>query len=157
MIRYLDKVNELGMLEELFDLYFENMNAIAPEEAPYEAQKREWVACIGDALTKDPRQIMLIYAEGKLAGFCMYYINKGILMIEELQLRSEYQRTAALLPLCRHFRKRRELIEFVECFAHKQNGHSRKLIGKWGMEPVGQTPDGGIIHFKGPAERVFHK
>ena len=157
MVRYLDKGNELGMLEELFDLYFENMNAIATEEAPYEAQKREWVACIGDALTKDPRQILLIYAEGKLAGFCMYYINKGILMIEELQLRSEYQRTAVLLPLYRHFRKRRELIEFVECFAHKQNSHSRKLIGKWGMEPVGQTPDGGIIHFKGPADRVFQK
>ena len=157
MIRYLDKENELELLEELFGLFFENMNAIAPEEAPYEVQNREWVACIREALTKKPRQIMLIYAEGKLAGFCMYYINKGILMIEELQLRQAYHRTAVLLPLYRHFKKQIDRIEYVECFAHKQNSHSRKLIGKWGMMPVGQTPDGGIIHFQGLADRIFQK
>ena len=157
MVRYLDKANELGLLEALFDLYFENMNRIAPEDAPYDAQQREWVACIGEALTKDPRQILLIYGEGKLAGFCMYYINKGLLMIEELQLRPEYQRTAALLPLYRHFRKLTGNIEYVECFAHKQNSHSRKLITKWGMESVGETPDGRIIHFRAAADCVFRK
>ena len=157
MVRYLDKAKELGLLEELFELFFDNMNAIAPEEAPYEIQKREWIACISEALTKDPRQILLIYGEGKLVGFCMYYINKGILMIEELQLCPQYQRTAALLPLYRHFKKHRGNIESVECFAHKQNSHSRKLIGKWGMEPAGQVQDGRIIHFKGAAEGMFRK
>ena len=157
MVRYLDKGNELGLLEELFGLYFENMNAIAPEKAPYEVQKREWVACIGEALTKDPRQILLIYAEGEMAGFCMYYINKGILMIEELQLRRAYHRTAVLLPPYRHFKKQSGRFESVECFAHKQNSHSRKLIGKWGLESVDETPDGRIIHFRAAAYRVFHK
>ena len=156
MIRYLDKVNEQGVLEELFDLMFENMNAIAPEETPYEVQKQEWLDCIGDALTKDPRQILLIYGDGALAGFCMYYINKGILMIEELQLRPAYHRTAILLPLYRHFRKQVG-IDYVECFAHKTNSHSRSLISKWGLEAVGQTPDGRILHFRGASDQVFHK
>ena len=156
MIRYLDKVHEMGILEELFDLMFENMNVIAPEEAPYEVQKREWLDCIGEALMKDPRQILLIYLEGVLAGFCMYYINNGVLMIEELQLRPAYHRTAALLTLYRHFRNQTE-IDYVECFAHKTNSHSRSLIGKWGLEVVGQTPDGRILHFRGAADRVFRK
>lgn len=157
MIRYLDKKTELPLLPELFDLMFENMNAIAPEEAPYEVQKREWLACIGEALTKDPRQIQLIYGDSKLVGFCMYYINNGILMIEELQLRPEFHRTAVLLPLYRFFRKQVEKIDYVECFAHQTNSHSRSLITKWGLEVVGQTPDGRILHFRGAADHVFHK
>ena len=157
MIRYLDKTKELGRLEELFDLLYGNMNAIAPAEESYEMQKRQWVACIGEALTKDPRQVLLIYAEGKLAGFCMYYINNGILMIEELQLRPEYQRTAALLSLYRHFRKLSHEAEYVECFAEKRNSHSRRLIAKWGLEPVEETPDGSCIHYRGAAKRIFRK
>ena len=157
MVRYLDKVNELGLLEELFDLFFDNMNAIAPEEEPYAMQKRQWVACITEALTKDPRQILLIYAEGQLTGFCMYYINKGILMIEELQLRPEFHRTAVLLPLYHFFRKQTGKIDYVECFAHKQNSHSRKLIAKRGLEPVGETPDGNCIHYSGSAKEIFRK
>ena len=157
MIRYLDKKSELPLLPELFDLMFENMNAIAPEETPYEVQKREWLKCIEDALTKDPRQIQLIYEDGALAGFCMYYINKGILMIEELQLCPAYHRTTILLPLYRHFRQQVEKIDYVECFAHQTNSHSRSLITKWGLEVVGQTPDGRILHFRGTADRVFRK
>lgn len=153
MIRLLDKERELGLLPQLFDLFYENMSVIAPEDRPYEEQKREWLSCIGEALTREPRQILLFYAGKTLAGFCMYYIRGDMLMIEELQIRAAYQKTVLAAELYRFVRRNLlAKVNWIEAYAHGTNAASQRLMKKLGMEQVGC--DGGFLHFRGKTEKI---
>lgn len=156
MVRYLDKDKEQGLLPELFDLLYENMTPIAPFSASFEAEKRQWLSCIGEALQKDPRQMLLLYRGSVLAGFCMYYINGGKLMVEEVQIREAYRRTTLAVEL---FRFLKGILPqdavYIEAFADKRNIPSRNLMENHGMEPIGETPDGSCIHYRGMINCIF--
>ena len=105
MVRYLDKGRELALLSELFDLLYENMEHITPFTGSFSDEKIQWLSCIAEAIEKEPRKILLLYRKTELAGFCMYYINGGKLMVEEMQIRSSYQRTSIAAELFRFLRK----------------------------------------------------
>ena len=156
MVRYLDKEKELGLLPELFDLLFENMSDIAPFSGSREAEKTQWVDRIKDALKREPRRMLLLYGGNTLAGFCMYYINGGKLMVEEVQIRKDYQQTTAPAEL---FRFLKGILTpdtaCIEAYADKRNLNSRRLMEKHRMEPMGETSDGTCIHYRGKIDRVF--
>lgn len=156
MVRYLDKERELTLLPALFDVMYENMKEIAPFAEGYEAEKLQWVSCITEAMQKEPRKILLLYRKTELVGFCMYYINGGKLMVEEMQIRNAYQRTSIAAELFR-FLKRNLMpdTEFVEAFADQRNTHSRKLMEKHGINPIGETPDGVFVHYRGKVSCIF--
>lgn len=92
MVRFLDKEKEMYLLGELFDILYGNMEPAAPFDGSYQEEKAEWTACVGAALRKPPRQMLLLCAGEQLAGFCMYYINGDTMMVEEVQIRGEYQK-----------------------------------------------------------------
>lgn len=156
MVRYLDKERELGLLPALFDLLYGNMKDIAPFSGSIDAEKSQWITCIAEAIQKEPRKILLLYRESELAGFCMYYINGGKLMVEEMQICSAYRRTSIGAELFRFLKK---ILPpdtgYVEAFADKRNGLSRRLMEKHGMEPVGETPDGTCLHYRGAVNSLF--
>lgn len=156
MVRYLDKGRELALLSELFDLLYENMEHIAPFTGSFSDEKIQWLSCIAEAIEKEPRKILLLYRKTELAGFCMYYINGGKLMVEEMQIRSAYQRTSIAAELFRFLRKILPPdTEYVEAFADKRNLYSREFMEKHGMEPTGETPDGTCIHYRGRVNYKF--
>lgn len=158
MVRYLDKEKELELLPELFDLLYENMHSIAPFSESYEGEKGQWVHCIKDALKREPRRMLLLYAGNTLAGFCMYYINDGKLMVEEVQIRKEYRHTtvaAELFQFLKHILT--PDVAYIEAFADKRNLNSRHLMEKRHMKPIGQTPDGTCIHYRGERESFLTK
>lgn len=150
MVRYLDKRRELELLPVLFDLLYENMKDIAPFSGSFTEERNQWVRCIAEAVQKEPRKLLLLYREKELVGFCMYYINGGKLMVEEMQIRNAYQRTSIAAELFR-FLKRNLMpdTEFVEAFADQRNRNSRQLMERHGMKPIGETPDGSYIHYRG--------
>ena len=87
---FLNKSEKDHYLPQLFDLLYENMKVIAPSGLSYEQEKTEWLENVSPALEKAPRQIVLCFVAGELAGYMQYYIRDTLLMVEEIQLKKKY-------------------------------------------------------------------
>ncbi len=154
---YLDKSKKDEILPTLFDIFYENMFAIAPSELPLEDEKNEFVCEISRALEKEPRKIILCYCKGELAGFLMYYTNQNLLMIEELQLISKYQKTMLFYRLCKFLiANLPENIEKVESFAHRQNANSLSLQASLGMQLI-ECESPLFHHLRGDAKAIVKR
>ena len=155
MIRFLDKEQELHLLEQLFDLLYENMRPIAPSDPPYEEEKQQWMAQVRPAMAKAPRQIVLIYDGEELAGYLQYYINRGLFMVEEIQLRKDCRSTSHFSSLWKFMsRIIPEDTRTMEAYADPRNLASRHLMEKLCMTVVEEDSDGHFLHFRGPLQKL---
>ncbi len=147
---YLNKQEKEYWLPQLFDLLYDNMRLIAPGELPYDEEKQLWLSNVSPALEKGPRQILLCFADGELAGFLQFYTRGDLLMVEEVQLKKAYHRSFLFYRLCKSLLEILPTdIAVVEAYAEKRNAYSQKLMGKLGMEIVGE--DGPFLHLRGNA------
>ena len=150
---YLEKGQKERWLPGLFDLYYENISVIAPSGMPYEAERKEWLANVSPALDKAPRQVLLALDGEILAGYVMFYTRDDLLMVEEVQLRREYQGGLLFLRLCRKLLgDLPKDIRRIEAFAHRENARSRKLMGRLGMAEVPE--DAPFVHLRGDARAI---
>ena len=155
MIRFLDKEKELHLLEQLFDLLYENMRPIAPSDLPYEEEKHQWLSQVGPAMAKAPRQIVLVYDGEDLAGYLQYYINRGLFMVEEIQLRPNCRSTSHFSSLWKFMaRVIPEDTHIIEAYADPRNLVSSHLMKKFGMTVVEEDSDGHFLHFRGSLHRL---
>ena len=146
----LDKSKKDSILPALFDILHSNMSRIAPSGKSYEDELSHWLSCVSPALDKEPRRILLIYDGCVLAGFFQYFVNGGLFMIEEIQLCERYHRTGALGELYAYLAGViPEDTELVEAYAHKSNITSIALLGRLGLEVIGETDDGSLYRFRG--------
>ena len=156
--KYLNKSEKNTFLPFLFDIFYANMSGHLQSSKSYEQERDEWLSEVSPALEKELRQVILCYSEGELAGFLMYYVREDMLMIEEVQLKEEFQRTRAFYLLCRHLmRALPENIRTVEAYAHKSNQNSQNLMLALGMECIGAIESLGIVHLRGLAEKIRAK
>ena len=150
MIRFLDKALEMHLLEQLFDLLYENMLPIAPSGLGYEEEKQQWLSEVVPAMAKAPRQIILLYDGDILAGFLQYYINHGLFMVEEIQLRKDFRSTSLFAALWKFMsRIIPKDAQTIEAYADPRNLHSRHLMEKLGMEPLEDNTCAPLLHFRG--------
>ena len=150
---YLDKSKKEQWLPILFDLLYENMQEIAPSDLTYEQEKAQWLSRVSPALEKEPRKIILCLAESALAGYVQYYTNKNLLMIEEIQIAKDFQRTTLFYSLCKHLAQVLPPdLETIEAFALKQNLYSRKLMNRLGMEQIEENDD--FVHMRGSIQNI---
>ena len=153
---YLDKAQKDKWLPLLFDLFYENMAKIITFDKSFEDEKREWVACISEALEKAPRQIILCLDNGDVAAFVMYYTKNELLMIEELQIKEEYQRTRLCYRLLKYLiEELPDEITLVEAYAHKDNHNSQHVMKNLGMQPLDE--EGRFVHLRGSARYIKEK
>ena len=151
MIRFLDKDTEMPLLGQLFDLLYENMRTIAPSPLPYEAEKQQWLSEVGPAMAKAPRQIVLVFDRDALAGYLQYYINNGLFMVEEVQLRQDCRGSSLFAALWKFMsRIIPEDVRTIEAYADPRNLHSCHLMKKLGMVSVEDGSCGHLLHFRGP-------
>ena len=137
----------------LFDLFYRNMQEIAPTDLSYEQEKQQWLSNVSPALDKDPRQILLCFDGDVLAGYVQYYTNQKLLMVEEIQMEKAYQRTTLFYGICTNLADMLPKgIETVEAYAHKKNLYSRQLMAKLGMAQIGE--EGPFVHLQGSAESL---
>ena len=155
MIRFLDKETEMALLEHLFDLFYENMRTIAPSPLPYEVEKQQWLSEVGPAMAKPPRRIVLVFDGEELVGYLQYYINNGLFMVEEVQLRQDC-RASTLFAALWKFMSRiiPEDTYTIEAYADPRNLHSCRLMKKLGMEPVADASCGHLLHFRGSLDHI---
>ena len=151
---YLDKTEKEQWLPELFDLFYENMRSIAPLGLSYRQEKEQWLSEVSPALEKAPRQIILCLAGEQLVGYMQYYIREGMLMVEELQLKPQYQGTLLFCGLCKHLlRVLPGDLKTIEAYAHLKNRRSIDLMKKLGMEICQEQPP--FAHLRGSAEKAY--
>lgn len=142
---YLDKKQKNEYLPLLFDILYSNMEKTVPGEF----DKNEFILEVGNALEKEPRQIILCHCQDELAGFLMYYTRENLLMVEELQLVQKYQKTRLLHDLCKHMITiLPDNIEYIEAFAHKDNSTSISLQKWLGMVIIDNT-NAKLFHLRG--------
>ena len=155
---FLDKQRCGELLPVLFDILYENMRDIAPSGLSYEQERSEWLAEVAPAIQKAPRQIVLIKDGGELAGYCQYYVNNSLLMVEEIQLKTRYQRTRALYGLCLFLKAAVPTdTSWIEAYADRRNTGSQKLMHSLGMACVGQSHGGKLLHFRGEIKTLADK
>lgn len=154
-ISYLNKAEKEKWLPQLFDLFWDNMRLIAPGEGSYAEEKQQWLANVSPALEKAPRQILLCLDGEELLGYLQYYTRQDLLVLEEVQLRRDYQRTLLFHRLCRSLiRILPGKIRYVEAYADRRNLYSRKIMEKLGMEPLPEGEASPFVHLRGTAEQI---
>lgn len=157
MIRFahLDKSHKDIWLPRLFELLYSNMKAIAPFDSTYDEAAKDWISEVSPALEKEPRQILLCLQADALIGYLQYYIRGDLLMIEELQIKSEYQRTLLFCSFCKQIsRILPPQVFFVEAYAQTGNLYSQRIMTRLGMECTA-TPDGAYFHFCGELKEMM--
>lgn len=155
---FLNKSEKDYWLPQLFDLLHENMQNIAPSGLSYEQEKREWLDTVSPALEKAPRQIVLCFVSGKLAGYIQYYVREQMLMVEEIQLKKQYHRTMLFYRFCKFLMSVvPDNLQTIEAYAHKQNSNSIALMEKLGMQLCKTDPESPFVYMVGSAGMIFRR
>ena len=153
MFLHLDKGEKDHWLPVLFDLLYENMSVIAPSGMSYEDEKAQWLSQVSPALDKAPRQIVLGFAEEELVGYMQYYLRQQMLMVEEIQLKREYQKTSLFYGFCKYLASVvPEDLQTVEAYADKRNLNSICLMERLGMTAC--ETDTQFVHMRGRVEQM---
>lgn len=156
VLTYLDKAEKDLWLPRMFDLLCDNMRCIAPSGLGYEAERVQFLAEVSPALDKAPRQVILCLDGDELVGFLQFYTRDTLLMVEEVQLRKDHQRTLLFFRLCRFLTEALpDGITAVEAFADKRNLNSQRIMYKLGMQVLTDgIPYPNLLHLRGEAASV---
>lgn len=151
---FLDKSKAKLILPSLFSILHSNMSKIAPTGNTYAEDERIFLDSVAPALEKAPRQIVLMYNEAGLVGYFQYYVNGELFMMEEIQLKAEYQHSGIfrdfycwLLPLLP------DGITRVEAYSHKKNTNSQSILRHLGLEVIEENKTG--YHFCGDFAKLY--
>ena len=147
---YADKNDLPILLPRLFSILHANMSVIAPTGQTYDEEYREWYSNVYPAMQKPPRQIALMYAEDRIIGYFQYYVNNGLLMMEEIQLEQAYHGTGVFSAFYAWLvGQLTEEIDCVEAFSHKSNVRSQGILGHLGLKRIGDCKNGDCYHYRG--------
>lgn len=89
--KHLRKNDINDIAHQLFLILAENMSQIAPTGNSFEEDEKIWSSNVIPALEKDKRKIVLFYDDAEIIGFFQYYINNSLFMMDEIQIKKEYQ------------------------------------------------------------------
>lgn len=119
------------------------------------AEDREtWLSYIAPALMRDGRKIVLMEAGKDLAGYFQYSLQAGTFIMEELQIKPEYQGTGLFNRLFLWLLGQLpDGIQWVEAFANKKNNKSRSILRHLGLSARGENQSGSSFHYKCAFER----
>lgn len=148
--KYADKRNIEDILPCLFDIFYSNMSVIAPTGNTYEDDLKEWLSNIIPAMQKEQRQIVLMLVDNKLIGYFQYYICSDSLMMEEIQIRKEYQSTGLFkLFYSWLIKKMPQNIKYAEAYSDKANYKSQGILEHLGLIKSGEDKSGKFLYYKG--------
>ncbi|MBQ7016304.1 MAG: GNAT family N-acetyltransferase [Firmicutes bacterium] len=143
---YLNKNEFDKYARGLFAVLCENMSQIAPTGNDPEEDFKFWSQAMNEELQSEKRQIiMIIHKESeKIIGYFQYSVNENVFMMEEIQINQAYQgRNNIFRDLYGVVFENMEAgVEVVEAYANKKNAKSIGILGKLGLEIVGENKRG---------------
>lgn len=141
--RFFDIREDRAVLDEMYDILWFNMSKIAPTGNGYDEDKAMWLRYNEPAMTGGKYVTVLMYADGALAGYFQYYIDGGAMMVCEIQIRPEYQRSFLFGEFFRFFVNTvPEEVKYVDAFTSKKNINLQTIAKKLGMEITGENKNG---------------
>lgn len=119
----------------LFDILHTNMSSIIQSETTREEEYAEWSRAVGEGMQKPARRIILINCGSELIGFFQYYVNADVFMMEEIQLKREYQTKYGIFRSLFDFLipKLPPDIPHIRSFAHPDNKKSDAILRHMGL------------------------
>lgn len=152
-IGLMPKEDKEKLLLILFDIYYQNTSSITHLNSTHPSLKSEWTCEVSFALDKPQRNIIIARDGDNIVGFAMLYTNGDLLMVEEIQIVKDYQRTRLLFDLCRF------ICDFaspnilrIEAYAIKSNSISIALMHSLGFLIVDESNDSKFLHLAADAE-----
>ena len=88
---YLDKLKFDNLSKNIFCILAANMSKIAPTGNSYKDDYRSWFCGLKRELEREQRKVILIYSDNELIGFFQYNIDNNNLIMEEIQIRPDWQ------------------------------------------------------------------
>lgn len=147
---YLNKNESGSILPGLFSILFSNMDKISPTGNSFEEDYDIWFSNVYPALKKPQREIVLMYADGCIIGYFQYYINLGVFMMEEIQIKSDYHQKGVFNDFYSWLIKRLPSeIQNVEAYSNKNNIKSQGILEHLGLKKIGESQNGSSFHYKG--------
>ena len=154
----LQKPDSDSVLPILFEILHSNMSRIAPTGNSYDEDFSMWMSCIKPALEKAPRQILLLYDNDEIIGYFQYYVNDGVFMMEDIQLREQYHGTGIFSQLYRYLvQMLPPETEYIEAYANKKNEKSIAVLIHLGLDIIGENKNGISYHFRGRYENLIRR
>ena len=151
-----EKYDEI--LPQLFHILYSNMSVIAPTNHSYDEDFKIWISYIYPSLQDDSRKTVLINVDGMLIGYFRYSLNLSSLLMEDIQIISEYQGSGVFSLLYKWLVKELpQSIETVEAYANKQNSKSIGVLEHLGLRCVGVNKTGKSFHYKGDYSSLLNK
>mgnify|MGYP000866731866 CR=1 FL=1 len=150
ILDFLDKSEFDSLSKDIFGILAANMSEIAPTGNSYEDDYKSWYCALKEGLKKEQRQIILIYSENELVGFFQYYLDDGNLVMEEIQIRSDWQGKGIFRALYGFLISNLPSgIRNVEAYANKKNIRSQRILKRLGLNIDGENKNGNSYHFSG--------
>ncbi len=155
--KYADKQNIEETLPYLFDILHSNMSIITPTGNTYKNDLKEWLSNIIPAMQKEPRQIVLMFADSELIGYFQYYISSDSLMMEEIQIRNDYQGTGLFnLFYSWLIEKLPKNLKQVAAYSNKNNCKSQGVLEHLGLRKTGEKSC-NFFYYKGDYAVLLEK
>lgn len=156
--QYLNSDENNEVLPQLFHILYSNMSIIAPTNHSYDEDFEIWFSYIYPSLLDDSRKTVLIRVDGMLIGFFRYSLISSSLLMEEIQIISEYQGSGIFSLLYKWLIKElpRNILT-VEAYANKQNSKSIAVLEHLGLRCVGVNKTGKSFHYKGEYSFLLDK
>lgn len=146
------------ILPILFPILHSNMSVIVPTGNSYEDDLKIWMSNIVPAMQKESRQIALMYVDDEIAGYFQYNINADSLMMEEIQIKKEFQGIGLFSAFYTWLIKQlpKEILT-VEAYSHKKNFKSQSILEYLGLVKIGENKNGNSFYYKGSYSVLLNK
>ena len=155
---YAGKADLPALMPRLFEILHANMSIIAPTGNVYEDDFEDWCAKVYPALTTTVREIVLMYDETNIIGYFQYYVNGGVFMMEEIQIKQEYQGAGVFSALYSWLMQRLPAaLQTVEAYANKLNEKSQGILTHLGLSQIGENKGGSCYHYRGDYKNLRDK
>ncbi len=145
---FIDKAQFINNAEVFYSIFDNNMQSLEPSVS-FEGEYKAWFRNVSEGLESAQRKLIRIKCGEDTVGFFQYYINNDLFMMEEIQLKPEYQGNGIfralygyVLPLeCNG-------VKYVEAYTHYDNYKSMAILGKMGLREIDSNAF-KLRHFRG--------
>ena len=148
---FLDKSSFQDRHVQLFKILYDNMSRIVPTGNDYQTDFELWNDAVSAGLKSEKRQVILIHNDHDLIGYFQYYINEGLLMMEEVQILSSFHGKDQVFRKLFKFLlgQLSDSLETVEAYSNLSNKKSQEILKHLGLGEVGMNKNAFSLHFRG--------
>lgn len=150
VFREMQVSESMEILPQLFRILYTNMTRIAPTGCNYEEDQKIWLDYIVPAVHEGKLHIVLMYAGDTLAGYTQFSAENDTLMVDEVEICPEYQRTFVFYRFCQYMMNNLpHNVGWFASYVRKDNANSISIHEALGMERIGENKSGTSWHYRG--------